>query len=149
MKRLIAILMVLVGGMVLTTIASADDVADAVLELLAAMNAGDVHAWTQKTHPERSIFFYGGELLSEGFDKNSLKAALDAGLKFDCVIRHLGVKVYGNAAVVTGYNVGTLTLPDGTSQQGSRRFSEVWIKTGGQWKQVHRHASRVLPALSQ
>lgn len=60
--------------MVLTTVASADDVADvktAVLELLAAMNAGDVHAWTQKTHPERSIFFYGGELLSEGFDKNS------------------------------------------------------------------------------
>ena len=140
--------MVFVFGMVLTTVAEADDAADvkaAVLEFLAAMNAGDANAWGQKVHSGFSIFYYDGELLSEGFDRDGLKAAIAAGLKFNWEIRHLGVKVYGNAAVVTGYNVGTLTLPDGTSQEGSRRFSEVWIKTGSQWKQVHRHASPVLP----
>ena len=45
--------------MVLTSVASADDVADvktAVLELLAAMNAGDVHAWTQK-HTQNGAYF--------------------------------------------------------------------------------------------
>ena len=144
MKTLLAIITILLLGMASLTITAPDDEDDvraAVLELLAAQNAGDVDAWAEKVHPEFSIFFYDGDLLSEGFDKNALKAVLDAGLKFDWEIRHLGVKVYGNTAVVTGYNAGTLTLPDGTSQQGARRFTEVWNKQGGQWMQVHRHAS--------
>lgn len=50
MRRLIAILMVLSGGMVLTSIAAADDAADvkaAVLDLTAALNAGDVDTVAQ------------------------------------------------------------------------------------------------------
>ncbi len=123
MKRLFSILIVFVSGMFLATVVEADDAADvraAVMGLNAARNEGNVDALAKYIHPERSIFYYGGALLSEGFDKNGFKAEVDAGLKFDWVISHLGVKVYGDAAIVTGYNVGTITSPDGTAQQGSR-----------------------------
>jgi len=55
--------------------------------------------------------------------------------------RHLEVKVYGETALVTGYVVGSQTLPNGTTQQISLRRSAVWLKQGGQWKEIHAHLS--------
>jgi ketosteroid isomerase-like protein len=152
MKRLVILLLVLSAFLFHITSALADDATDvkaAVLESQKAMNAGNATAAAQYVHPERSIFFYGGQLLMEQFDASGLKAAFDAGLKFNWDIRHLDVKVYGDGAIVTGYNVGTITSADGTTHQGSRRFSEFWTKSGGKWLQVHRHASHVLPPESQ
>ena len=150
MKRLTIIMMVLVGGIVLTTVAAADDAADvkaAQLAHFAAFNAGDADAVAQYVLPERSHFRgIGGDLLVEGFDKNSLKASFDDGLKFNRQLRHLQVKVYGDAAVVTGYWTGTITFPDGTTRQGPMRHSAVWIKKGGQWKLAHRHNSPLIKA---
>jgi len=143
MKLLVALLIILVWGLVLTTAANADDVDDvkaAVLAVDAAFNTGDVDAFAQYMHPEHSSFF-PGELLLEGFSKDRLKALFDSGLKFDLETRHLNVKIYGNTAVATGYNVGTITLPDGTINQLTNRFTEVWIKQQGKWKRVHIHAS--------
>ena len=143
MKRLTAILMILVGGVVLTTVASADDKADVIaaqLAVIAALNAGDAEAFAKYMLPEKSGFFPGGGLL-EGFDKNRLKARIDGGRKSNYRLRHLDVKVYGNAAVLTGYLTGTVTQPDGSTEKGPRRFSAVWIKQRGQWKEAHVHIS--------
>ncbi len=145
MRQLIVMLMMLVAGMVLTTTATADDVDDvkaAVLAVDAAYNSGDVDAIAQYMHSEHSRFQAGG-LLSEGFDKEALKALFDAGLKVDIAARHLGVKIYGSSAVATGYTEGTVTLPDGTVNQRRSRFTEVWTKQGGKWKRVHIHSSPV------
>ncbi len=144
MKSLLALIPILLLGMASLTMTAPDDEDDvkaAVLELLAAMNAADVEAVAKTKHSDFSVFLYDGTSLAEGFDKNTARAAMEAGLKFDWEIRRLDVKVYGNTAVVTGYNVGTVTLPDGTSLDGPRRFTEVWTKEEGQWMQVHRHAS--------
>ena len=144
MKRLIAILMLLSGGMVLTNVAAADDAADvkaAWLDLNAAFNAGDVDTIAQYIHPDASIFVSRGRLLREGFNKDRFKALIDDGLKFDRWVRHLSVKVYGNTAVVTGYHKGFITGTSGTISRGATRFSEVWIKQKGKWMSVHRHAS--------
>ena len=143
MRQLITILMILVGGLVLTTAAKADDVDDvkaAVLAVDAAYNSGDVDAIAQYMHSEHSRFPPGG-LLVEGFDKERLKADFDAGFKLDITARHLGVKIYGNTAVATGYIEGRVTLPDGTINQPRSRFTEVWIKQRGNWKRVHIHSS--------
>ncbi len=148
MKRFITTLIVLIASLILASSAAADDVSDvkeAWVKVNAAFNAGDVDIMSQYIHAEASLFNYEGRTLSEGFDKDGFKAGFDAGLKFDWDANHLNVKVYGNAAVVTGYHVGTITLPNGDVSQGTRRFSEVWIKENGNWKQVHRHASQLEP----
>ena len=68
------------------------------------------------------------------------------GFKYNRYIRHIDVRVYGNAAVVSGYKTGSITWPSGNKTAGNIRFSEVWIKQGGQWKTVHGHASPLEPA---
>ncbi|MFQ6114870.1 MAG: nuclear transport factor 2 family protein [bacterium] len=148
--------MVLVGGMVLTTVAAADDVADvkaATLDHIATLNAGDAGAHVQHHLAEHSSFLAAGGLLQESSSledqKNSLKALFDAGLKINWQVRHLKVKVYGNTAVTTCYLVGTITQPNGTTQQGTWRRSAVLIKQGGQWKEAHVHQSQLLPAPPQ
>ena len=151
MKRLIAILMVFLGGMVVTTVAVADDVDDikkATLDHYAAHNAGDVDAFMQHHLSERNTFSPGGGLLRESNSledqKNSLKALFDAGFKTNLQPRHLAVKVYGNTAVVTCYVVGTVTSTDGTTQQVTGRRSAVLIKQGGKWKEAHTHHSPLI-----
>ena len=148
MRQLIAILILLVGGLVLTTTAMADDVDDvkaAVLAVDAAYNSGDVEAIAQYMHSEHSRF-QGGGLLVEGFDKEGIKANFEAGLKLNIAARHLDVKIYGSTAVATGYTEGTATSPDGTVNQIRSRFTEVWTKQGGKWKRVHIHSSQVTAA---
>ena len=145
MRQLIAISMILVVGLVLTTAAMAGDVDDvkaAVLAVDAAYNSGDVDAIAQYMHSEHSRFPAGG-LLTEGFDKEGLKASFDAGFKLDIAARHLDVKIYGSTAVATGYTEGTATSQDGTVNQIRGRFTEVWTKQGGNWKRVHIHSSPV------
>ncbi len=152
MKRVITVAMVLVGGLVLSTTAIADDADDvkaAVLKLNEASNSGDVDAIAQYLHQERSLFNYHGRLLSktEEFNKDGLKAAFDAGLKIDNgAIRHVTVKTYGNTGVVTGYQGLNVTFANGTIIRGTVRFSEVWTKQQGKWKLVHSHSSPLEPA---
>jgi ketosteroid isomerase-like protein len=73
----------------------------------------------------------------------------DAGFKFNFELRHLKVKVYGDAAIVTGYVMGTSTSPDGTTQETTTRRTAVLIKQGGEWKEAHTHISPLKAALPQ
>ncbi len=135
MKALITLLVI---GMFLTTGAMADDVDDvkaAVQKYITALNTGDVNAYVQSRTPESSAFGAGGLLQrfhSVEEQRNRFQGLVDSGLEFNVQIRHLEVKVYGNAAIVTGYSVEGNTTDQRTG---------VWIKQGGQWKQAHRHES--------
>ncbi len=148
MKTLTTLLVV---GMFLTTVAMADDVDDvraAVRGHFAALNAGDVNAYIQYYSSETSVFAGGGLLgrvhsLEER--RNDFQAQVDAGEKRNLQLQHMEVKVYGNAAVVTGYLMGTSTAADGTVTQSRQQRTEVLIKQGGQWKSVHNHRSPLFP----
>ena len=151
MKLFTTTFMALLAGIVLASAAIADDAADvkaAVLKLNAAANAGDVEVISQYISPQRSLFNFSGRLLfvAEEFDPERAKAAFEAGVKYNRSWTHLDVKVYGNAAVVTGYHRGRYTGRSGTYTQGTRRVSEVWIKQDGKWMRVHRHASQLEPS---
>ncbi len=132
-----------VVGMFLTTVAMADDVDDvkaAVQKYITALNTGDANAYVQSRTPEYSSFGGGG--LVERYhsleeQRSRFQGNINSGVQFNLQIRHLDVRVYGNAAIVTGYTVAGNTANQRTS---------VWIKQGGQWKQAHRHTS---PLLSQ
>ncbi len=140
-----------VVGMFLATVAMADDADDvraAMLDHYAARNAGDADAYVQLHSPNRSSFSAGGGLLgrSDSLEdlenqKKNLQAQFDAGVKFNVQLRNPEVEVYGNAAVVTGYLVGTITSSDGTTRPTATRRSVVLIKQGDQWKAVHGHSS--------
>ncbi len=156
MKRLTIIMMVLVGGIVLTTVAVAQDVAAvkaAVVEHYAAVKAGDMAAVAEQHTPDFSAFFNDGGLLwpyaSREEQRNSFQTLYDAGLRLDWQVRHLDVTVYGNAAVAAFYLVGSVTWPGEITRQGTWRVSEVWIKEAGQWKEAHHHDSPLVPAPPQ
>ena len=153
MKKLIPITMIFGLVVILTTVAKAGDVEDikkATLEHFVTFNAGNAAAHIE--HHLRGHTGYGpdGGLLEENEsleeEKKSLQADFDAGLKFDLQIKHLDVKVYGNAAVVTGYLVGTVTNTDGTTDQVRDRRTAVLIKKGKKWKEVHAHISPIMTA---
>ena len=142
-----ALTTLLVIGMFATAVAIADDADDIKaldLSVHAAFNAGNANAVVQHYLPERTTLTGGG--LLRRFDsleeqRTDIQARFDAGIKYNRQVRHLEVRVYGNTAVTTGYVVGTITSPDGTTNQVNSQRTTVWIKQGGQWKQVHFHIS--------
>lgn len=137
----------LVIGVISTTVAMADDVDDvkaAVQSFFAAINSGDGDAMIQTRIAGYSFFSGGGLLERSGSledQKRDFQASADSGFKRNLQIRNLEVKVYGNAAVVTGYLRGTVTTADGATQRVSQERTGVWIKQGGQWREAHRHQS--------
>lgn len=109
MKQLIMIGTALLAGLLLSTGAQAGDVEDIIaLEQghYLARNAGDLDTWVRYHLPERDRFGPGGGLLSQGTsgeeEKRSLKAQLDAGMKYNHRLVHVEVKVFGDTAITTG-----------------------------------------------
>ncbi len=152
MKRKIAVPIVLVLGIALMSISTADEhedtagIREALASISAAYEAGDANAVAQYIHPELSSFLPPplGGLLDEEFDKNELQAWFDSGFKLQFKYYHLGFKVYGNTAIVTSYNELTVTIPTTEQYTVVRRNSLIWIKEEGKWKMVHRHASPLI-----
>ncbi len=145
-----ALTTLLVVGMFLTTVAVADDVDDvkaAVQKNIAAVNAGDAEGRTAGRSPDWSTFNRGGALLartaSVEAQKKAFQASVDAGVKRNYRLQHLEVKVYGDAAVVTSYLVGTQTAPNGDIARWADRRTAVWVKQGGQWREAHLHQSPI------
>ncbi len=138
-------------GMFTTAVAMADDVADvkaAVQSYFAAINSGNAAAVVRYRIPEYSVFVGGGLIdrsSSIAQQRADFQALTDTGREVDLRIQHLEVRIYGNTAVFTGYVTGTNTLADGTVIPSRQQRTGVWIKQGGQWKEVHRHASPLFP----
>jgi ketosteroid isomerase-like protein len=138
-------------GMFTTAVAMADDVADvkaAVQSYFAAINSGNAAAVVRYRIPEYSVFVGGGLIdrsSSIAQQRADFQALTDTGREVDLRIQHLEVRIYGNTAVFTGYVTGTNTLSDGTVIPSRQQRTGVWIKQGGQWKEVHRHASPLFP----
>ena len=148
-----AVTTLLVVGMFLMPVAMADDADDvkaAEDSYYAALNAGDANAWIQLHAVGNTRFGPGGALL-EKYDpleerRKNQQAEVDSGVKYNVQSRHLEISVYGDTAVTTNYGAGRITQPDGTVNPNNLRITRVWVKQGGQWKQVHQHFSpMVLP----
>ena len=148
-----ALTTLLVVGMFLMPAALADDADDvkaALQRYMTAFNAGDANAWIQLHAVGNTRFGPGGTLL-EKYDsleerRKIQQAEFDSGVKYNVQSRHLEISVYGDTAVTTNYGAGRITQPDGTVNPLNIRITRIWVKQGGQWKQVHQHFSpMVLP----
>ena len=160
MERLMTQLTLFVMGMLLTTAAAADAVEDVkatYLQHIANTNSGNVDGFVEQHLPGHSAFGPTGAMLSRydsiEEEKKGVRVAFEAARKLNpdrisvrpfanVQVKHLEVKVYGNlTAVATGYLVGTITAPDGTTRQDTQRFTSIWVRQGEQWKEVHDHLS--------
>ena len=111
----------------------------------AAWMIGDVDA-AQKHHvAEFNMFQKDGSLLLETVDWEGYRAAFAAGLKVNVQPVHSDVRVYGDAAIMTEYQVWQFTPPGGTPINSTERATIVLVKQKGQWKVAHYHASYLTP----
>ncbi len=138
-----------VVGILLTTVAMADDADDvkaAFLSLFAAVNVGDSEALIQLYMPGFSDFGRGGGLLNSTTsleERRKARQAIFDSARLNLQPRNVEVQVYGNAAVVTAYLVGRANPPNGEPTQWTDRRTGVWVKQGGTWKEVHMHQSPI------
>ena len=137
-------------GLILTASASAmaDDVADiksAMEKHFVTFNAGDA-AGHIAHHMARNSSFgpEGGALAVNDSSEEEiaeLQASFDEGYKFDFQLVDLDVAVYGDTAVVTSLQTGTVTTPDGKTEKVKNRRTAVVVRDGSDWKEVHSHIS--------
>ncbi|MCH8017664.1 MAG: nuclear transport factor 2 family protein [Acidobacteria bacterium] len=162
-------LTVLVAGMLLTTVALAndvDDVADvkaAVLQHTANTNTGNVDGFVNQHLPGHSAFGPTGTPRGRSYsieeERKRVQAAFDAARQRDpsrtsvrafskVEVKDLEVRVYGIAAIATAYLAGINTFPDGRTEPLTLRLTSVWVKQDdGQWKEAHDHLSELRGAI--
>lgn len=116
----------------------------AVVATLDAWTTGDFESLASHYHPDARGFFLEGAPLARGFNPTALQMAWDAGMRAEVSVRDLDVQVHGDAAASVAYVDGTLSLPgDQPPITGTWRYSETRIVSGGAWKVVQYHFSRL------
>ena len=142
--------LMIIFGLVLA--ASTSVMADDVAEITAAMEkhfvtfkAGDAAGHIAHHMAGHSSFDpEGGALaVNDSLEEETaeLQADFDEGYKFDFQLEDLDVAVYGDTAVVTSLQTGTVTLPDGTTEKVKNRRTSVVVRDGKEWMEVHSHIS--------
>ena len=119
-------------------------------EVMAKLNswytvlaAGDIDALEMSPHTR---FNLNGGLLSDANFKGQIKAwVATSGVKINIQGHHGDVKVYGDAAVYTGYESVNITSPKGEERQETNRVTVVWAKQKDDWRAVHVHVSSLTP----
>ncbi len=142
--------LMIILGLILTasTSAMADDVADiksAMEKHFVTFKAGDA-AGHIAHHMARNSSFgpEGGALAVNDSSEEEiaeLQASFDEGNKFDFQLVDLDVAMYGDMAVVTSLQTGTVTTPDGKTENVKNRRTAVVVRDGSDWKEVHSHIS--------
>ena len=137
-------------GLILTASMSAmaDDVADiksAMKEHFMTINAGNSAGHI--AHHKAGNSSFGGEggalTVNDSLEEESaeLQANFDEGYKYDFELVDLEVAVYGDTAVVTSLQTGTVTTPDGKTEKVKNRRTAIVVREGSDWKEVHSHIS--------
>ncbi len=129
------------------------EVYDALLENLKAVQANDLEAYRRTAAPELTIYEWWitphrieglpfHEFMMESNASRGTVFGSDAKQKaetrFD--LSNLSIQRYGDAAVATYTLLISTALPDGV-QVVSHNESRVLVKQGAQWKVVHVHKS--------
>ena len=110
-------------------------------QLAATWKKGDCTAWGSMLAPEWSVIHITGAVITKAEALQMCKAprAPIETLKVD----DLSVRVFGDAAVVTGRT--TATTGGAKPATLTLRFTDVFIRRAGRWQVVASHATRLGP----
>jgi len=129
-------------GCLATPLRAQDDpVREAMEATLAAWNEGDFETLTAQFAVDARGFFLDGGILLRGFNRPVFEAAYAAGFRASMTARDPDIRVLGEVALSVAFLDGSLTLPDGSLQQGSWRYSETRVLREGTWQIVQYHFS--------
>ena len=90
----------------------------------------DNYSWTS----------YDGKVWSKAQTLESLQSGQDA--VSSAILDDVKVRVYGDAAVVTGRSTFNETF-QGKDVSGQERFTDTWVRRSGRWQCVAMHCSRI------
>ncbi len=115
-----------------------------VMKVVQALNDGDVDWISQHYLPEVTRFHQRGQLDIGWSDSKAdeMRQFLAAGMCFEISdVDVVDVRVYGNTGITVGHLQSRLVVPGIDDVIGAARFTYVWVKTNGSWKEVHHHIS--------
>jgi hypothetical protein len=145
MKRAIKtiVLVVCCSTILIQTVAAQEaEVRAAMEESLAAWREGDFEKLGGFYAMQTRGFMLDGGYLITGFSIEALQAAAEMGVAFDVEPQEIDIMIAGQGvAVAVAILEGSVTLPGGTVQEGSWRYSETRISESGVWKVVQYHFS--------
>jgi len=119
------------------------EVRHAVSETLAAWRSGDFERFATFYHADTRGFFLDGGALLEGFNVAALQAAYNTGFRADLALGEMSVQVRGDVALTTALLEGALTMPGGSTVEGTWRYSDTRVLEDDTWKVVQYHFSEM------
>jgi ketosteroid isomerase-like protein len=99
--------------------------------------AGDCSAWAAMLAPEWSVIHITGDIMTKAAALEACKSPRTPGE--DLTLDDLSVRLFGDAAVVTGRT----TVTSGAGPALTLRFTDVFVRREGRWQVVASHATRV------
>lgn len=111
-------------------------------QLLAAMASHDVATVDRMLLDDFVLITSGGRVHTK---RDILSEVGSPGVRFEAnASREIRVRVRGDTAVLTGvlYQKG---VQDGKPFDATVRYTDTWVRDGGEWRQLSGHASRYAP----
>jgi uncharacterized protein DUF4440 len=132
----LALVASLLAGQAPDPAAAARELTEIEARLAATYKAGDCDGWGALLAPEWSVTHITGAVIARAEAIQTCKA-LPASIE-SLASDNLVVRVFGDAAVVTGR-----TIASAGGQTVVLRFTDVFVRRGGQWLVVASQATRV------
>ena len=107
--------------------------------LASSWKNGDCDEWSALIAPDWSVIHITGTVMTK---KEALQMCRAPQARIDALdVDQLQVRVFGNAAVVTGRTIATVAGADAGTVK--LRFTDVFIHRDGRWRVVASHATRL------
>ncbi len=122
-------------------LASESAVRETLERIIDAMNREKVGVLESYFDSGYTVFPEGSDRGREKINFEALQTYFDS-TKTNLLIDKLKIQIYGNVAVATYLEQGTITDAKNRNFRVSRRATDVLRRTGGRWKLVHSHRSK-------
>jgi len=114
---------------------------EATADLYARMSANDLPGVSRYLPADGFTELGSGPATPRRLDAAAFAGLFRSGARIALRVTDLQVQRVGDAVVVTGVRVGSITLPGATAVEMTAPFTMVWTQAGAQWQLRHVHLS--------
>ena len=113
------------------------------------MSANDVAGVARYLPADGFTELGSGPATPHRLDAAAFAGLFKSGARIALRVTDVQVQAVGDAAVVTGVRVGSITPPGGTAVEMAAPVTMVWTQAGAQWQLRHVHLSTPVPVARQ